>query len=242
MIDKIKYKNITFNNLSEKDFSNLMNSKGLFTFPAAPPLATLELNSEYHKSLIESDYVFFDSGYFVLLLRYLKGIKVKKFSGYKFLKLLFNFLKLNQESKIFLVDPSSKTSDNNFKYFENLGCKHIKRYVAPIYDTISIKDVALLNEIREFQPDFIIINLGGGVQEVLGNFLKNSINFKSKIICTGGAISYFTRDQAPINDTIDKMYLGWFFRLLLNPSIFIPRLFKALPLFFKILKDKVEII
>ena len=107
MIDKIKYKNITFNNLSEKDFPNLMNSDGLFTFPAAPPLATLELNSEYHKSLISSDYVFFDSGYFVLLLRYLKGIKVNKFSGYKFLKLLFKFLNSNKEKKIFLVDPSS---------------------------------------------------------------------------------------------------------------------------------------
>ena len=95
MIDKIKYKNITFNNLSEKDFPNLMNGDGLFTFPAAPPLATLELNSEYHKSLTSSDYVFFDSGYFVLLFRYFKGIKVKKFCFCNFLKLLFNFLKLN---------------------------------------------------------------------------------------------------------------------------------------------------
>ena len=95
MIDKIKYKNITFNNLSEKDFPNLMNGDGLFTFPAAPPLATLELNSEYHKSLTSSDYVFFDSGYFVLLLRYLKGIKVKKFSGYKFLNIIFLYLILS---------------------------------------------------------------------------------------------------------------------------------------------------
>jgi len=242
MIDKIKYKNITFNNLSEKDFLKLMDGKGLFTFPAAPPLATLKLNSEYHESLINSDYVFFDSGYFVLLLRYLKGIKVRKFSGYKFLKLLFNFLNLNQESKIFLVDPSNKTSDNNFKFIENLGCKNIKKYVAPIYDVISIKDATLLKEIQEYQPDFVIINLGGGVQEVLGNFLKNNIDFKSKIICTGGAISYFTKDQAPINDTIDKMYLGWFFRLILNPLIFVPRLFNAFPLFFKVLKDRVEII
>ena len=119
MIDKIRYKNIIFKNLSEKDFSNLMDSHGLFTFPAAPPLATLELNSEYHKSLTSSDYVFFDSGYFVLLLRFLKGIKVNKFSGYKFLKLLFNFLTSNREKKIFLVDPFVKNSENNLKYLQN---------------------------------------------------------------------------------------------------------------------------
>ena len=242
MIDKIKYKNITFNNLSEKDFPNLMNGDGLFTFPAAPPLATLELNSEYHKSLISSDYVFFDSGYFVLLLRFLKGIKVNKFSGYKFLKLLFNFLTSNREKKIFLVDPFVKNSENNLKYLQNLGCINIKKYVAPIYDSISIKDEKLLSEIIDFQPEFIIINLGGGIQEVLGNFLKINIDFKSKIICTGGAISYFTKDQAPINDTIDKLYLGWFIRLLFNPLVFIPRLLKSLSLFFKVLKDKVEII
>ena len=63
MIDKIRYKNITFNNFSEKDFPNLMNDFGLFTFPAAPPLATLELNSEYHNSLISSDYVFLIVGF-----------------------------------------------------------------------------------------------------------------------------------------------------------------------------------
>ena len=50
------------------------------------------------------------------------------------------------------------------------------------------------------------------------------------------------KDQASINDTIDKLYLGWFFRLLFNPLVFIPRLLKSLPLFFKVLKDKVEII
>ena len=242
MIDKIKYKNITFNNLSEKDFPNLMNGDGLFTFPAAPPLATLELNSEYHKSLISSDYVFFDSGYFVLLLRYLKGIKVNKFSGYKFLKLLFKHLNSNKEKKIFLVDPFAKNSEKNLEYLQNLGCVNIKKYVAPIYDPISIKDENLLREIKNFQPEFIVINLGGGVQEVLGYFLKININFKSKIICTGGAISYFTKDQAPINDMIDKLYLGWFFRLLFNPMVFIPRLSKSLSLFFKVLKDKVEII
>ena len=49
--------------------------------------------------------------------------------------------------------------------------------------SVEIKDEKLLSEIIDFQPEFIIINLGGGIQEVLGNFLKINIDFKSKIIC-----------------------------------------------------------
>ena len=82
-----------------------------------------------------SGIVFFDSGFFVLLLRYLKGIKVNKFSGYKFLKLLFNFLTFNKNRKIFLVDPYTKNSQNNLEYFQKLGCENIM----PTTSTISEK-------------------------------------------------------------------------------------------------------
>ena len=63
-------------------------------------------------------------------------------------------------------------------------------------------------------------NIGGGVQEILGLYLKKNLKNKTTIICTGGAISFFTKDQAPVNSFIDQIYLGWFVRLLFNPIIF----------------------
>ena len=90
---KVIFNKIKFININEKEALKLINKKGLFVFPAAPPLATLKLGSLYHKALIKSDFVFFDSGFFVLLLKLLKDIKVEKFSGFRFLNIFFKFIK-----------------------------------------------------------------------------------------------------------------------------------------------------
>ena len=81
---------------------------------------------------------------------------------------------------------------------------------------------------NKLKPNFILINIGGGTQEVLGLYLKEKLAFKPTIICTGAAISFFTKDQAPINSLIDQLYLGWFMRLIFNPLIFSKR---YMPLF-----------
>ena len=55
---------------------------------------------------------------------------------------------------------------------------------------------------------------------ILGLHLKKLKN-KVTILCTGGAISFFTGDQAPINNFIDKYYLGWLIRFIYNPIVFL---------------------
>ena len=65
------------------------------------------------------------------------------------------------------------------------------------------------------------------------------MKFKVTIICTGGAISFFTGDQAPINNLIDKLYLGWFIRLIYNPLTFFQRYLIALKLIPMVIFNKV---
>ena len=96
--------------------------------------------------------------------------------------------------------------------------------------------------INKLKPNFILINIGGGTQEVLGLYLKEKLAFKPTIICTGAAISFFTKDQAPINRFIDQFYLGWFVRLIFNPSVFLKRYLYSLRLIPMILFNKVKII
>ena len=242
MISKIIFNKITFNNLDYKKFNKIISKKGFFVFPAAPALASIKTYDTYHKSIQKADLVFFDSGFFVLLLRIFKNIKVDKFSGYKFLNLFFNYLRKNKKKKVFCIDPNLNFSKSNKIYLKKLGLKKTYNFLAPVYDKDKLVDKKLLKVIKKVKPNFIITNIGGGIQEVLGLYLKRNLKFKTTILCTGGAISFFTGDQAPINNFIDKFYLGWLVRFLFNPLIFFKRYIRGLRLIPMVFFDKIKVI
>ena len=93
MIKKVVFKKIKFYNINPKGFDKYIKKKGLFVFPAGPALASIEQSKKYYDSIKKADFVFFDSGFFVLLLKVFKNINVNKFSGFKFLNLFFDYLK-----------------------------------------------------------------------------------------------------------------------------------------------------
>jgi len=241
MIKNVIFKGVSFDNIKIEDFDKLIKKKGLFVFPSGPGIASIENNIKYYESLKKADHVFFDSGFFVLLLRIFKNIKVSKFSGYKFLELFFFYLKKNKTKSIFCIDPNHKFSKSNKIYLQKLGVKKIYNYIAPKYDPKNLSDIQLLKKIIKTKPSFIMTNIGGGTQEVLGLYIKKNLKFSVNIMCTGGAISFFTGDQAPINNLIDKLYLGWFMRLIYNPFTFIKRYFYALKLLPMVLNNNVKI-
>lgn len=244
MIYKLIFKKITFINLEKNKFNIVIKKKGLFLFPSGPGLATLDKEHLYHKSLINADFVFFDSGFFVFLLRIFKNIKVNKFSGYLFINLFIKYLTKNKNIKILSVDPNLNLSKSNKNFFLNIGLKkkNITNYISPIYNKSKIEDKKLVKIIDKNKPDFILINIGGNVQEILGFYLKKKIKIKKyRILCTGAAISFFTGDQAPINNFIDKFYLGWLIRIIFNPKRFLLRYIKTFKLIFSIFNEKIDL-
>ena len=237
----IYFKKLRLFDMADIEFTNIIKKKGLFVFPSGPGLASINNDKKYFRAIKNADLVFLDSGFFVLLLRFLKNISVEKFSGYKFLDLFFKYLKLNKNKSIFCIDPNINFSKSNKKYLKKLGIKKMYNYIAPFYNTKNLIDKSLISKINKANPDFIMTNIGGGVQEILGLYLKKNLKKKATIICTGGAISFFTKDQAPINSFIDQIYLGWFVRLLFNPTIFWKRYFYALKLFPMVLFNKIDV-
>ena len=243
MIKRIKFKGIIFRNFEIKDFKKIIEKKGLFLFPSGPGLASIETEKKYFEALKAANYTFFDSGYFVILLRYLKKIKVNKLSGYIFIKSFLKYIEKNNNKKLFLIDPSIKLSLSNRKLLKKKGVlkKNLHNYIAPKYNPKLILDKKLLNTIKTIRPDYILINIGGGTQEILGLYIKKNINFKCTILCNGAAISFFTGDQAPINNFYDKIYLGWLIRIIFNPIIFIPRYLRTIKLINIVLKNDIKI-
>ena len=232
----IIYKGIKFYNYSFTKIVSKIDKGGYLVAPAASALSSISRNKKYHTSLKKSDIAIFDSGFFCILLRIFKGKKVNKLSGYFFLK---KFLGINfkKKTKFLTVDPTITDSKLNKLYLRSRNIKNVKGYVAPKYDHNNIRDPKLIKLIKKYKPKYIIINIGGEIQEILGLFIKNNINYKTSIICTGAAIAFLTKRQAPINDLIDKLYLGWLARIFFNPKKALLRTMRSLYLIKQVIND-----
>jgi len=232
-IKTVKLFGVNFIDENFNIIKKLLKRGGLLVLPSGPGLSDIKKNVKYHKALKNADIALFDSGYLCLLLK-LKNIHVKKFSGFLFFKKLIHSLTKEPSKKILLIDPNKNESKINYEFLKSKKILKVYNYISPWYNTKNIKDSKLLIKIKKIKPNYIIINLGGGTQERLGSYIKNNINFKSAIICSGAAISFFTKQQAPINIFFDKIYLGWLIRIIYKPSIFLPRYLSAFKLIFLI--------
>ena len=240
MIKEVIFNGIHFKNYGKNEIDKLFDQNGLIVLPSGPGLSIINIDKIYLKALRNSDQVLFDSGYFVLLLKFLKNVSVKKLSGYLFFTHLVKHLQKKKFKKLLSIDPNHKLSKNNNNFFVKKGLdkKKIIHYIAPKYNTLKLIDLKLLSLIKKNKPDHIIINIGGGVQEILGYYLKRKFNNKIKIFCTGAAISYFTGDQAPLSKFLDIYYLGWLLRILYNPSLLV-RYIKAVKLMIIVKNSKI---
>lgn len=221
----IKFDNSTFDEIKKK----LVLKSNMLVAPAASALSQIDVNKDYYQSLKGADIVILDSGFFCILLRIFKGLSVNRLSGYLFLKKFLD-LDFKKNIKFFLIEPNQKDLIVNKSYFNKKRINNITSYVAPKYNTKKFKDSKLLKKIKQKKPRFIIVNIGGGIQETLGLYVKKNIKFKCSIICTGAAIAFLTKRQAPVNDLIDKLYLGWLIRTLYDPKKFFMRNLSALKL------------
>ena len=226
---KFSFKGIKFISGNYIEIKKEFDKGGVLVAPAASALANIYNDKNYYLALKQSNIAILDSGFFCILLRFFKLKKVKKLSGYLFLR---TFLKdYKNQNKILFIDPSKKSSLINFFYLRSQKIFNFKSYIAPIYKRNQF-DFRLIGVIKKYKPRYIIINLGGGSQEPLAIFIKKKINFKSSIMCTGAALAFMTGEQAPINKFIDRVYLGWAVRILWSPQLYLVRILKS----FKIIK------
>jgi len=226
---KFSFKGIKFFSGNYFEIKKEFDKGGVLVAPAASALANIEKDKNYYLALKQSNIAILDSGFFCILLRFFKLKKVKKLSGYLFLRTFLEGYK--NQNKILFIDPSKNSSLINSIYLRSQKIFNFKSYVAPNYKG-NYFDLKLIEIITKYKPRYIIINLGGGSQEPLAIYIKRNIKFKSSIMCTGAAIAFMTGEQAPINKLIDKIYLGWATRILWSPRLYLGRILKS----FKIIK------
>ena len=226
---KFSFKEIKFYSGNYDQIKYEFDKGGVLVAPAASALANIDTDKQYYSSLKKSKIAILDSGFFCILLRVFRFQKVKKLSGFLFLKTFLDNFK-NQQ-KILFIDPSRKSNILNIKFLKSKKIINFKTYIAPNYNK-KFFDLKLLNLINNYKPKYIVINIGGGSQEPLAIYINKNIKYNASIMCTGAALAFMTGEQAPINKFIDKIYLGWLTRIIWNPKLYLGRILKS----FKIIK------
>ena len=213
---------------------------GLMLAPSGPGLAIDLKDPNYRQSLLAADIVIPDSGLMVLLWNIFHGNNFKRLSGLNFFKRFIDLEEIKKTGTSFWIMPSEVEKQENIQWLKNekgISLQNKDTYLAPMYPKQGkLEDETLLTLIKAHQPQFIIINIGGGIQERLGHYLKENLNGNPTIICTGAAIAFLTNAQVSIPHWVDYVYLGWFFRCLQNPKKFIPRYWKAKRLAYLVIK------
>jgi UDP-N-acetyl-D-mannosaminuronic acid transferase (WecB/TagA/CpsF family) len=202
---------------------------GLVVVPAAPALIELEHDTAYRDALAGSDLAITDSGFMVLIWRFLRGERLIRVSGLEYLQLILQDPSLREPGATLWIMPTAGARDRTVTWLRQQGFSTTKDdcYLAPMYPKGTIEDTALLDLVRSRRPRHIIVGLGGGVQERVGLYLKTQVDYKVGIHCIGAAIGFLTGEQVNIPPWADYFFLGWFFRCLSEPKKFVPRYWKA---------------
>jgi N-acetylglucosaminyldiphosphoundecaprenol N-acetyl-beta-D-mannosaminyltransferase len=219
-----------FNGDVDEAVASMFQDGGFLVAPSGTCFARLREDERYRRAIVAADMAIADSGLMVVIWRLLRRENVQRISGLKYLKHLLG--KLNGEgTKVFWVLPNERACQKliDWSRRESFLISTENCYIAPPYGS-DVEDRNLLALIEQHRPENVMIAIGSGAQEKLGFYLRENSSYRPAIHCTGAALGFITGDQRAIPDWADRFFLGWLWRLVAQPSIFIPRLSRALEL------------
>jgi len=206
----------------------ILQHGGFLVAPSGTCFARLRYDEPYRRAVVSADLAIADSGWMVLAWRLLRHESIRRVSGLKYLQQLFAQLKGEGIAEIFWILPNESARQKllDWSRREVFAVKTENCYVAPQYG-LQIEDRHLVARVGDRRPANVLIAIGSGPQEKLGYYLRENLSYRPAIHCTGAALGFITGDQIAIPDWADRLYLGWFLRLLTQPRRFIPRLWRA---------------
>ncbi len=217
-----------FGGNSREAVEEIARRGGLLVAPAAPSMINLCRDPEYRAALLKAEIAIADSGFMVLLWKFFTGERVPRISGLEHVKRLLEHESVRQPGAVLWVVATRRSREKLGAFLRraDLPATDSNVYIAPKYAG-PVEDESLLEGVRRTRPRHIVIAVGGGIQDQLGQYLLERLDYRPAVHCIGAAIGFLTGDQVYIPDWADKYYVGWLFRSLAQPRIFVPRFWSA---------------
>ncbi|WP_309397975.1 WecB/TagA/CpsF family glycosyltransferase [Cerasicoccus maritimus] len=192
----------------------------------------MDIMPAYSRAVQSADLAVVDSGFLVLCWKFFRKKKLSRLSGLLLLEtILANVEPLRDMEQVWVM-PTAESAERTRTYLNACGIKlSLKNfYIAPHYDSGALEDIALRDKVSAMRPALIMVNVAGGKQEVLGHWLLQQLDYRPAVICTGAAIAFKTGEQANIPTWGDRLFLGWFLRILSDPKRYFGRYWRAIRL------------
>jgi UDP-N-acetyl-D-mannosaminuronic acid transferase (WecB/TagA/CpsF family) len=231
-----------FNGTVAAAVDRALENRGLIVAPSGTCFQRLQRDAEYRHAMTQADLILPDSGFMVLLWRWLRGERINRISGLAYLNELLGRGPFRSEAATLWILPDDRAREIVLAWLQQHGFPATAEncYVAPIYGS-HVEDPVLVDRIEAGPSGHVVIALSGGVQEKLGFYLRDQSQHRPAIHCIGAALGFVTGYQIAIPDWADRVYLGWLLRLLANPRRFLPRALSAFALPGLIWKDGKEL-
>jgi len=213
-----------FDGSAEEAVGYIARHGGLVVAPAAPSLIALQHDEEYRRAIADADLAIADSGWMVNFWWLLRRERVTRISGLTYFKRLVERPECREPGKLFWILPSEESKAKTLAWSRSVGLPTTADdcYVAPRYGAIA-EDEKLLSIVQDRRPQHVIVAIGGGMQDKIGRYLKHRCGYRAAIHCIGAAPGFVTGDQVAIPGWADRFFLGWIFRIIAQPRVFIPR-------------------
>lgn len=217
-----------FGGTSREAVDEITRTGGLLVAPAAPSMINLCQDEDYRHALLSADLAIADSGFMALLWKFFTGERVPRISGFEHVKRLLEHESVSQQGAVLWVVPTEFSREKLLAFLDTRGTPagDDDLYIAPKYGR-PVQDETLLSVVRQRRPQHVVIAVGGGIQDKLGQYLIERLDYRPAIHCIGAALGFLTGDQVRIPGWADRSYVGWLFRLIAQPRVFIPRFWSA---------------
>lgn len=218
--DRVNILNVRIDNLSIRELLENLTD-GLLVTPNVDHLIKLQKDKEFFDIYEHAEWVICDSNIVLLASKFLgKGLK-QAIPGSTFLPAFCEFHRFNEDIRIFLLGGMNGVADTAR---ENINKKIGRNIVVGSYSpTFGFEKrydecQSIISEINGSESNVLVIGVGAPKQEKwVSEYRKRLINTRI-IMCLGATIDFEAGNVKRAPRFMQKLYLEWLFRLIIEPK------------------------